>query len=439
MVFLDDFEQLIPLDCRRFLLAFSGGLDSSVLLKLFAQLREKYQENRPHFASTQSSAITLRAIHIHHGLSPNADTWAAHCERICRQMGIPLIIERVQPEGSQGIEGNARMARYQAIKRHLRENEILVTAHHLNDQTETFLLALKRGSGLSGLGAMQKQSRLFDMPICRPLLNYTRRQLEDFARHEGLDWVEDESNQDNRYERNFLRNQILPRLRDRWPHIDQTVQRSAQHCFEQQQLLNELLQPIYRRHSDCEGRFVLHNFGEYSAAKQTALLRLWLIENQCVLPSTLQLRQFMQDVVYSGPDAVPQFQIEQKIIRRFRQTLYITPKFADLQAIQIPIGLQSDIQLPDNLGCLYIERFVDRIDFKWKTHSVSLPQTRLPVQIRFGYHGKVKTAQNRPSEEIKKIWQALNVPPWERSRIPLIFYGDEFKSAVGFIRVWEGK
>ncbi len=202
MDLLSDIEkQLKKATAQAFLIALSGGLDSTVLLSLFAKLRQK----RPHLPP-----LSVRAIHIHHGLSPNADSWAKHCQDLCDQFQIPLIIERVQVDKTNGIEAGAREARYQAIKKHLQTQEILVTAHHLNDQTETFFLALKRGSGLKGLGAMQQQSVLFGMPILRPLLGFTRTQLENYAQKEKLNWITDESNEDNRYDRNFLRNEILP-------------------------------------------------------------------------------------------------------------------------------------------------------------------------------------------------------------------------------------
>ena len=144
-----------------YLIALSGGLDSTALLSLFAKLKEK----RPHFR--------LRAIHIHHGLSANADDWVAHCQTLCKQFNIPLIVEYVQVDREQGVEAGAREARYQAIRRHIGSDECLVTAHHLNDQTETFFLALKRGSGLQGLSAMQPQSTLWGIPIFRPLLSFS--------------------------------------------------------------------------------------------------------------------------------------------------------------------------------------------------------------------------------------------------------------------------
>ena len=144
MDLLSLFQAQIPTTVNKLLIAFSGGLDSTALLSLVKKLSKK----RPH--------LSLRAIHIHHGLSPNADTWTAHCQQLCEQFAIPLIIEKVKVEMHDGIEAGAREARYQAISTHIQPDEYLVTAHHLNDQTETFFLALKRGAGLQGLGAARK-------------------------------------------------------------------------------------------------------------------------------------------------------------------------------------------------------------------------------------------------------------------------------------------
>ncbi|MDD7425402.1 MAG: tRNA lysidine(34) synthetase TilS, partial [[Actinobacillus] rossii] len=172
------------LNHHHYLIAFSGGLDSTALLSLFAKSREI----QPH--------LQLRAIHIHHGLSSNADQWLEHCQHICRQFNIPLITRKVQVNNNNGIEQGAREARYQAIFEERLPNEVVATAHHLQDQTETFFLALKRSSGVKGLSAMQIESELFGMQIFRPLLNDKKEDLETYLRAEKLAWIEDESNVD---------------------------------------------------------------------------------------------------------------------------------------------------------------------------------------------------------------------------------------------------
>ena len=335
------FQAQIPTTANKLLIAFSGGLDSTALLSLVKKLSEK----RPH--------LSLRTIHIHHGLSPNADTWTAHCQQLCKQFAIPLIIEKVKVEMHDGIEAGAREARYQAILKHIQPDEYLVTAHHLNDQTETFFLALKRGAGLQGLGAMQKESQLFGMPILRPLLSFSRNELEHYVQQENLSWVEDESNQDNHYDRNFLRNQILPEIRQRWGHFDYAVQRAAQHCFEQQQLINELLQTCFEQHLlEDQKQFSLVNFLGYSSQKQTALLRMWLAKNQIAMPTQVQLAHIIDDVIKAKADATPQFQLGEHIIRRYQQRLYLTEKFVDLSQTCIDMPLNQQITLPDNLGTI---------------------------------------------------------------------------------------
>lgn len=418
--------QLQSVSHTRFLIAFSGGLDSTALLSLLA----KQRENRPHFQ--------LRAIHIHHGLSTNADQWALHCTQVCARLGIPLIIEKVNVDNTNGIEAGAREARYQAIARHMQADEVLVTAHHLQDQTETFLLALKRGSGIQGLGAMQPKSAVYHLPVFRPLLNFSRQQLEDYVRSENLPWVEDESNGDTRYERNFLRNQVLPQLRKRWAYFDLAVQRSAQHCFEQQQLINELLAEQFSQiYQKTDRTLNIADFAKMSLLKQRALLRLWLSAWHLPMPSLVQLDQFIQDVIKARKDANPQFKLHDKIIRRYRHKLYITPPFADLTELRIDVTLNRPIELPDNLGVLKMTTDNQAVQVQWNHYETTLPLTELPIQIRFAYAGKVRLTRNGVNEDIKKIWQQLQVPPWQRHRIPLIFYGETLKSAVGFFDVFE--
>ncbi|WP_233116243.1 tRNA lysidine(34) synthetase TilS [Aggregatibacter actinomycetemcomitans] len=417
----------------QFLIGFSGGLDSTALLTLFA----KYRENRPHFQ--------LRAIHIHHGLSPNADAWTAHCQQICRQLNIPLLIQPVKVRLQNGIEAGAREARYEAIAQHILPEEWLATAHHQQDQTETFFLALKRGSGLQGLGAMQANSIVYGVPIFRPLLNFSRQQLMAFVQQQQLTWVEDESNEDNQYDRNFLRNVVLPEFRQRWAHFDSAVQRSAQHCYEQQQLLNELLAEEYQKNVvENDRTFKVHDFTTYSPAKQRALLRLWLQEQGVMMPSLAQLEQLISDVIFAKSDAQPQFRLEDKILRRYQNRLFLTPVFTDISPVCLEAQFDDPMNLPDNLGTLSLKKTLEKMTALWRDENgqeyketLGLPLAGTKVWIRFGYSGKVKLTQQGVNQDIKKVWQGLNVPPWQRQRIPLIFYGDALQSAVGFFRVFQ--
>ncbi|KGQ71303.1 tRNA(Ile)-lysidine synthase [Chelonobacter oris] len=409
-----------------FLLAYSGGLDSTVLLSLFARLRQQ----QPH--------LPVRAIHIHHGLSPNADQWAQHCRQQCKQFNIALIIEKVRLNPTNGVEEAARRARYHAFKPHLQPNELLVTAHHLNDQSENLLLALKRGSGIKGLAAMQVRSELWQMAIFRPLLRYSREQLEQYALAQGLNWVEDESNQDTHYDRNFLRHGIMPALRQRWPTIDRTFQRSAQHCFEQQQLLEELLSPLFQQlYRTADRTLDIAPFHTYSRSKQHFLLRLWLEQSAVEMPSQRQLNELIDNLIFARRDSQPQLQLGQRVIRRHQHRLYLTALYADISTTIIKVELEQSVTLPDNLGTLCFQVRANGLNVIWRqTEKISKfvlppPPPQQKIEIRFAYSGKVRLAAERANQDIKKIWQQSDIPPWQRQRTPLVCYGETLIAGLG--------
>ena len=227
------------LDCcqslteQSIIIACSGGVDSIVLLDELARLRDE-----------QLITQSLRVIYIHHGISQNADSWQAFVESACADRQLEFLAIKVTLEVGEGLEDSARRARYAAFAQQATKNSVVFTAHHQDDQVETFLLALKRGAGVKGLGAMQSQTTLTTahgkVTIVRPLLSISRQQIEQRAKALSLTWIEDESNADNRFDRNFIRNQVLPLLSVRWPSFNQTVSRSAEHCQQTQQLIDEV-------------------------------------------------------------------------------------------------------------------------------------------------------------------------------------------------------
>lgn len=409
---------------KAFLIGLSGGVDSTVLLHLFVRLAERMP-------------LKFRAIHIHHGISPNADHWLNHCRQLCQQFNVSFCFEKVQIQDHSNIEAQARQARYQAIQKHLNSNEMLVTAHHLDDQSETFLLALKRGSGVKGLAAMPTLSRLFSVPIFRPLLSVTRRQLEQYLAENQLTAIFDESNDDLRYERNFLRHQVLPLLRQRWATIDLAIVRSAQHCAEQEQLLEELLQPLFQQHLMQDNSLNLKGFCDYSLHKQRYLLRYWFAYLQQPMPSQKQLQVLLDEVIGAKNDRQPELQLNQKVVRRYQQQLYLTPIYQDLRIIKLPIQIGETVILPDNLGELYCYQQHHYLYFEWQQQQLILPLPKAPYQITIGFHYSktVKIKANTKHTDIKKVWQMLAVPPWQRNRIPLIFINEQLKGAVGYFIV----
>ncbi|WGE46163.1 tRNA lysidine(34) synthetase TilS [Actinobacillus equuli] len=396
---------------RDFVLGLSGGIDSIVLLHLLTELQ-----------------LNLRAVHIHHGLSPNADSWAAFCEQLCKRLKIPFILQKITVDRSEGIEAGARTARYQAIGEIIQPNEVLVTAHHLDDQAETFLLALKRGSGIKGLSAMQAVGFWQNFTIFRPLLNVSRAQIEQYARQKQFTWIEDESNHDSHYDRNFLRNEVLPIVNQRWQHFSQMVARSAQHCAEQQMLLEELLAQELQRYADfSEKRLNIKEFPQFSMAKQQQLIRLWLEKCGVQMPSAVQLMQVIQQMIYTNVDKNPQIKLADFWLRRYQHHLYLTGELHEINDFCQPLCTQQSLTLPDGIGEL--QHLGDSIIYKksGKIDRLLLPEAlvKASLQVKLAHQGKVKRYGNPMREEMKKLYQQSQVPVWLRKRTPLIFWDDQ--------------
>lgn len=396
---------------RRLLVGFSGGLDSTVLLHRLMLWRE------------QDPAVELRAIHIHHGLSPNAGSWVMHCKALCAAWQIPLCIERVtlRDEGL-GTEAEARNARYGAFQRHLLPGEALVTAQHLDDQCETFLLALKRGSGPAGLSAMPQQARFADTVQLRPLLGEPRASLLHWAQHYDLRWIEDESNQDDAYDRNFLRLRVVPELSQRWPHFAQATARSAALCAEQEQLLDELLADDLKALIDTAGAMQIAPLVAMSTVRRAALIRRWLAVKGALMPSRAMISRLWEEVAQAREDANPVLKLGEGEVRRFRQALWWVKSHESLAERVIPWQeLSVPLVLPQSWGTLTLTAH----------GNIRPPRADEPVTVRFKASGTLHIVGRNGGRKIKKIWQELDVPPWLRDATPLLFYGETLIAAAG--------
>ncbi|OTA19732.1 hypothetical protein Xbed_02040 [Xenorhabdus beddingii] len=415
-------EQIEP--HKKILLGFSGGLDSSVLLHLLVRLRAQYQQ-------LGCELMALRAIHIHHGLNSKADLWVEHCRQICADWLVDFRTENVSLDTRQnGIEAAARDARYQSFQRELQSGEILTTAQHLDDQAETFLLALKRGSGPAGVSSMPVSMPFAGTTLIRPLLNVSRAVLEAYAQAQGLKWIEDDSNQDDRYDRNFLRLHIMPLLNQRWPHFPQAVSRSADLCGEQERLLDELLSESLNALTTSEGAISIPPLENYSEAKRNALLRRWLNQHGVKMPAREQLQRIWSEVALARQDAEPCFQLGPYHIRRYRQQLWRVPQYQPLAGMVLEWNTEQELALPDGLGTL---TRTEESGIKVRT-----PDDTEPVTIRFGIQGNIRIVGRQHSRHSKKLWQELGVAPWLRERTPLLYYGEELIAALGVFVTKEG-
>lgn len=403
---------------RQLLVGFSGGLDSTVLLHRLKLWRDREPD------------VQLRAMHIHHGLSPHADEWVVHCEALCATWDIPLRVERVtlQDEGL-GVEAQARKARYAAFASALRPGEALVTAQHLDDQCETFLLALKRGSGPAGLSAMPERADFAGAQLIRPLLSETRASLEDWAREHRLSWIEDESNQDDSYDRNFLRLRVIPLLTERWGHFTEATARSAMLCAEQEILLDELLSEELDELISPEGALAIAPLEAMSAVRRAAVLRRWLASRHASMPSRAMLNRLWDEVAQAREDATPSVYLNGFEVRRYQGRLWwikSRPSLSDI-VLSWP-SVEDALLLPHGAGSVFLEN----------TGHVRLPKANEPVTVRFKAGGMLHIVGRNGGRKLKKIWQECQVPPWRRDATPLLFYGETLIAAAGVFVTEEG-
>lgn len=403
---------------RQLLVGFSGGLDSTVLLHRLKCWRDREPD------------VQLRAMHIHHGLSAHADDWVAHCEAVCSAWAIPLVIERVTLEDEGlGTEAHARKARYAAFSAALQPGEALVTAQHLDDQCETFLLALKRGSGPAGLSAMPERADFAGTALIRPLLGETRASLEAWAHQHHLRWIEDESNQDDSYDRNFLRLRVLPLLNERWTHFSEAAARSAMLCAEQESLLDELLSEELETLITADGALELAPLEAMSPARRAALIRRWLAFHRAAMPSRAMLNRIWDEVAQAREDAAPRIYLNGFEVRRYKGQLWWVkslPSLAD-RILDWPSPEQA-LTLPVNAGVVALSR----------SGNVRLPEPGENVTVRFRASGMLHIVGRNGGRKLKKIWQEQNVPPWLRDATPLLFYGDTLIAAAGVFVTKEG-
>lgn len=389
-------QELTPI--KKILVAYSGGLDSHVLLHLASQFPD----------------YEIRAMHIHHGLQKVADTWVGHCQQVCDDLKTPLHVEYLKLNINEGksVEELARNARYKALKASLQEDEVLLTAHHQNDQAETLLLQLFRGAGVQGLAAMPSITSFGLGQHARPLLGETRESLEAYAKANELNFIEDPSNQDSAFDRNFLRNEILPSLRSRWSSIDKTISRSANIQAETKQILDEVAEQDLRLLCAKQlNTLSLSALSSLSLLRQKLAIRYWIGINGFMPPSEKKLKHIFNDAIGAAEDAQPLIEWRSAQIRRYQGELYIMAPLMEHDATQIiEWNTQYDLMIPS---------------LKLTLPALNLNEKEV-VTVRFRRGGeKFFQSKNGLHSSLKKLLQDASIPPWLRSRIPLVYLGDK--------------
>lgn len=402
-------------------IAYSGGLDSSALLHLAA-----------------ASGRKIYAFHIHHGLSPNADAWETHAREECERLNITFASRRVTLDDRS--EASARKARYAALGALCTEHNVhlLLTAHHLDDQAETILLQLLRGSGVAGLSGMDASNRAAgllgtsEVLLARPLLQVSRAQLEDYVRAHAIRHIEDESNADLRYARNALRHEIMPKLAQAYPGYQERFARSARHAQAAQRLLTEQavedLQDCLAggEAADAAAGLDMARVRALSPDRVSNLLRHWFAERGIRLPSTNWLAEMQEQALTARDDANLKVTHPDCDVRRHRDRLYLVPRKPEVEEGQRHFRWngESSIDFPEYGGTLHVELAPLGLDPDW------LRQQMLTIEVRRGGE-KLKPARNRPTRTLKQHYQTLGVPAWERERLPMVSIPGDILYAAG--------
>ncbi|MGB6976566.1 MAG: tRNA lysidine(34) synthetase TilS [Gammaproteobacteria bacterium] len=401
---------------EKLLVAYSGGLDSHVLLSSLVKLREQYP------------TLQLQAVHVNHGLSPHAGQWARFTEQICQQWQVAYTLCTIAIDSTSGIslEAAARQARYKVLAELLKTDACLLTAHTQSDQAETHLLQLLRGAGPQGLAAMPT-CRPFGKGLhARPLLSFTRSALQTYALNQELKWIEDESNYKLKFDRNYVRHCLMPIIEQRWPSAITTLARSAQHCAEASELLTELAQQDWQfLRGSIPDTLIISKLQQLGFTQQCNVLREWLKNLGFNLPSTIKLHQIIHEVLASRPDAQPQVTWNGVEIRRFRDLLFaIKPLVHTPSPTALTWDLQQPLLLPNDLGILTV-----------LPSSPPLQQLKNAdrLTLRFRQGGEVCHPFGRQgTHTLKKLFQEWDIPPWQRNRIPLLFNDEQLIAVIGY-------
>ncbi len=412
---------------KQYVIAYSGGIDSLVLLHCFKQ-----------------TAVSVRAVHVHHGLQEAADDWVTHCQSTCEQLKISLDVIYVDAKQKQGLspEESARNARYQALQDNMKADECLVTAQHLNDQAETLLLQLFRTASAAGLSAMPALRQFGDHIHIRPLLYFSRKEIEVYASQNDLKWIEDPSNQDVAYDRNFLRKDILPLLEQRWPELTKQLSTVASLQSNNLQVLedmaaidlanasvtynNSLKFCVYKVISTLS----MEALKQLSSPRLLNMLRYWVTATLSKQPTRNLLEEIEKALIYSQQDANPDIVFSGYSFRKFQNNLYLL-KNNDEPRIQSSMvwNPSSPLALPD----LNIQ--LKAVMSAGAGLNIKLIDEPLKVCFRKGGE-KFHPSGRSHSQSLKKLLQEAGVPPWERDVTPLVYFDNELVAVAG---LWVSK
>jgi len=400
----------------RFVIAFSGGLDSTVLMYALASSRDAHR-------------TSLLAVHVDHGLHRDSASWTRHCESLSDALGVDCVSVKVDVDtaSGQGTEAAAREARYNAFRSLLQQGDWLLSAHHKDDQAETLLLNLMRGSGPAGLAGIGEVRPFSVGWLVRPLLSISRSELRDYAEVHDLTWIDDPSNEDRQFDRNYLRHEVIPRLEARWPDVANRLRRSAFLASEASQLLDQLADADLVDMGERPDRLALDKLRQLPFERQRNLLRYVVRELGLPSPPSTQLESIVTDLVLARDDAQPVVRWPGAEVRRYRDKVYVLPADeTDPESPVLRVRSGQGTPLGVALGELCLEPGA----------TIGLAENIIELGLEVRYRGggeEIKPVGQSHTRKLKKLLQEEGVVPWMRERLPLLYSGDEL---VAVADIW---
>lgn len=390
---------------NQFLVAYSGGSDSTALLFFASKMAKKYKKK-------------IRAIHVNHNLNTDSIDWENHCKYFCKKINIPITIESINIvlKPGQSIEERAREERYRIISSHTDSKTIMMTAHHANDQSETLLYQLLRGSGVKGLSAMPEFKKILKGYHSRPFLNISKNTLTEFIKFKELKYIFDNSNDNIQFSRNYIRKEILPKIEEKWPSYSSTISRAAKNLADADKLNRDLAEIDIRNFLLSDDNKISTRVKDLDDYRFNNVIRFWIKKNNFRMPSLQQMHSIYLNVLNAGHDKTPFFSCSEYEIRRHNNYIEIMKPLKRHDSSKIYNWKFQENLIISNLS----------VNLSWKNLEEKLGYNlNKDVEVKFRENGK-KTEFSK-NKNLKDYMREKKIPPWKRDRTLLVYIDKELK------------
>jgi len=398
-------------EIKSFLIAYSGGCDSSVLLHTMNLLKDKFQLN-------------IRVAHINHNLTKESEAFAIHCKNICHKYNLEFINIDIYLDKSSNIEEQLRNKRYNALTEIAYQNEYILTGHHFDDQIETFFLRLMRGSSNKGLSCMSLFNNINNKIIARPLLNINKKDIEDYQKRNQLSFLNDTTNNSNKFDRNFIRNEIIPKLKSRWSSLNNVMKSNIEHQKINSIILDDIIiDKLNHIYDSSSKKLSLVKLKQENNFIQSEIIHKWFSLETNILLNHYQISEILNTIINTDKDSTPEFTFHSFSIRKYQGFLYLINKLSNKD-----IHKSKKWDLSDDLK---FNELIIKISKLKELGIYDFLHINQPVIVRRREGGEKILLNSKFHQKLKKIFQSKNIPIWERDSYAFIFVKEELIAAYG--------